>query len=391
MKTRVISAIGGVLVITAAVLLLRTTKETTATDEPGKTTTDTSGRHPDGGRPIASAPETPASPVDLAKARRDYKETLRQRLFKDGLAASLKDTVEKPMSDTMRQDLFIEFITGSLETDGLEKTVDEILAGLEPGTQRDMCIELAFVNAKDDLPVLHRRLMALESEEERKSAMEGIQSAIGNRDVSLRELLATFPEPFPREVLLAGSAHATASPFNPTTDRKQFIDRNVSDLVDAIRNGDVEKGAIGRFVRDASLHARGESSFHLWDSINSVERMEGLSIHPTTYKKLAGSMMSMDAARTFSSLAASRITLSPDVISESAKSWLNHQNTKPVEWLQANGKDLDPAFKDAFITGLVDYNLERGGVAESRQWSDQIQDPELKQRIRQRIDGAAKR
>ncbi len=390
MKPRVISTIGGVLVITAAVLLLRT-KDTSPADDPGKATTDTTGHHPGGSRPTASAPKTPASPVDPAKARREYQEELRQRLTKDGLAASLKEAVEKPMSASTRQDLFIQFITYSLEKDGLEKTVDGILAGLEPGTQRDMCILLAFVNAKDDLPILHRKLMALESEEERKSAMEGIQSAIADRDVSLRDLLATFPEPFPRDLLIAGSANATGSPFNPTTDRRKFIDRNVSDLVDAIRKGDVEKGAIGRFVRDASMNARGEAPFHLWDSINSVERMEGLSIHPTTYKKLAGSMMSTDPARAFSSLAASKVTLSPDVISESAKNWLNHQNAKPVEWLRTKGNDLDPAFKDAFITGLVDYNLERGGVAESRQWSDQIQDPELKQRIRQRIDGADKR
>src|SRR5688500_5802814 len=114
MKTPVIIGTSGALTVIAAAILLWPRND--SADDAGKSQ-EARSPHKRETAAAPSAPTTPRTPAEMDEARRKYKDELREKVKKEGLATNLKEASAKAMADYLRQDLFIQFITVSLEAD----------------------------------------------------------------------------------------------------------------------------------------------------------------------------------------------------------------------------------------------------------------------------------
>lgn len=328
--------------------------------------------------------------VEFAKDEEKRKREALGKIRTQGLAACLTEIHGKQVTSAVRRDLYLSMICLALEEIGLEKTMEGIRSALEPGTRRDDCIEIAFANAKEELAVLQRGLEALESDEEREAAISGLVITISERRVSLRDLLRSFPEERLRETFVQGVA-AQAMEVTTDAERARLIERNMVDLLEAFRTETLEPEVMEKYLSqlcDGTYLFR-EAPFQIWGSIADQARMKEAKIDERSISRITGGMMAADPKRALTVLAAAKMDLPPELISTSVKGWVTAENRTPVEWFESTGRNLGPAFHDAFVTGLIDFNLERGGMEESRMWLGRVRDPALREKLAGRIEGAA--
>ena len=284
---------------------------------------------------------------------------------------------EIPLDQADKISLYDHLVRAGTGAGQAELMARQIRQSFGPGSFRDRLITALFSQPSGTLSAALDAAGALEIEEERDAAWEGIVSRLGQAgQLDFGEIGLLMGRLRPEESAnLAFGLGRWARSAGTQEERVTRMRGAVGFLAELNPEpAGAQKGDLVRaLVEEASWHP-----FILWESLTAAQLDHHVTGDEESLGILASSMMSESPERTLE--VASRLgpEAGPMFYHEACRLWAAMDVDKAVAWYHQNKGGLSAANSDAVASAMVRHALWRREIDAAREWLTQIQDEALR-------------